>query len=52
MDDEKEEYMEKIVEMVKEIENIDWLRFIHRTFVRVNTNYIICILSNNAIIFY
>lgn len=25
-----EEYKEKIIEMVKEIENIDWLRFIHR----------------------
>ena len=30
MDDEKEEYREKIIEMVKEIENIDWLMFIHR----------------------
>ena len=30
MDDEKEEYREKIIEMVEEIENIDWLMFIHR----------------------
>ena len=30
MDNEKEEYREKIIEMVKEIENIDWLIFIHR----------------------
>ena len=30
MDDEKEEYREKIIEMVKKIENIDWLKFIHR----------------------
>ena len=30
MDDEKEEYREKIIDMVKEIENIDWLIFIHR----------------------
>ncbi len=30
MDNEKEEYREKIIEMVKKIENIDWLKFIHR----------------------
>lgn len=30
MDGEKEEYREMIIEMVKEIENIDWLMFIHR----------------------
>ena len=30
MDDEKEEYREKIIEMVSKIENIDWLMFIHR----------------------
>lgn len=30
MDNEKEEYREKIIEMIKEIENIDWLMFIHR----------------------
>ena len=30
MDNEKEDYREKIIEMVKEIENIDWLMFIHR----------------------
>ena len=30
MDNEKEEYREKIIEMVKKIENIDWLTFIHR----------------------
>ena len=30
MDNEKEEYREKIIEMVKKIENIDWLMFIHR----------------------
>ena len=29
MDGEKEEYREKIIEMVKEIENIDWLKLIH-----------------------
>lgn len=30
MDNKKEEYREKIVEMVGKIENIDWLMFIHR----------------------
>ena len=30
MDEEKEDYRGKIIEMVKEIENIDWLIFIHR----------------------
>ena len=30
MDDGKEEYREKIIEMVEKIENIDWLMFIHR----------------------
>ena len=30
MDGEKEEYREKIIEMVEKIENIDWLMFIHR----------------------
>ena len=30
MDGEKEEYREMIIEMVKKIENIDWLMFIHR----------------------
>ena len=30
MDDEKEEYREKIIEMVNKIENVDWLKFIHR----------------------
>ncbi len=30
MDGEKEEYRGKIIEMVKKIENIDWLMFIHR----------------------
>ena len=30
MDNEKEEYREKIIEMVEKIENIDWLMFIHR----------------------
>ena len=30
MENEKEEYRGKIIEMVKEIENIDWLMFIHR----------------------
>ena len=29
MDDEKEEYEEKIIEMVKEIENVYWLRSIY-----------------------
>ena len=29
MDDEKEEYREKIIEMVKEIENIDILNYIY-----------------------
>ena len=29
MDDEKEEYKEKIIEMVKEIENVYWLRSIY-----------------------
>lgn len=27
---EKEFYKEKIIEMVEEIENVEWLRFIHR----------------------
>ena len=35
MDDEKEEYREKIIEMVKEIENIDWLMFIHRLIINL-----------------
>ena len=30
MDDKKEEYREKIIEMVNKIANIDWLMFIHR----------------------
>ena len=30
MDDEKEEYREKIIEMINKIENIDCLIFIHR----------------------
>ena len=29
MDDEKEEYREKIIEMVKEIENVRYLKFIY-----------------------
>ena len=29
MDDEKEEYREKIIEMVKKIENVYWLRSIY-----------------------
>ena len=29
MDDEKEEYREKIIEMVKKIENIRYLKFIY-----------------------
>ena len=29
MDDEKEEYRGKIIEMVKEIENVYWLRSIY-----------------------
>ena len=35
MDGEKEEYKEKIIEMVKEIENIDWLKFIHRLIINL-----------------
>ena len=35
MDGEKEEYKEKIIEMVKEIENIDLLRFIHRLIINL-----------------
>ena len=35
MDGEKEEYREKIIEMVKKIENIDWLRFIHRLIINL-----------------
>ena len=35
MDDEKEEYREKIIEMVKEIENVDWLKFIHRLIINL-----------------
>ena len=29
MDNEKEEYREKIIEMVKEIENVRYLKFIY-----------------------
>ena len=29
MDDEKEEYREKIIEMVKKIENVRYLKFIY-----------------------
>lgn len=29
MDDEKEEYREKIIEMVKKIENVYWIRSIY-----------------------
>lgn len=36
MDDEKEEYREKIIEMVKKIENIDWLKFIHRLIINLS----------------
>lgn len=36
MDGEKEEYREKIIEMVKEIENIDWLKFIHRLIINLS----------------
>ena len=35
MDEEKEDYRGKIIEMVKEIENIDWLRFIHRLIINL-----------------
>ena len=35
MDEEKEDYKEKIIEMVKEIENIDWLMFIHRLIINL-----------------
>ena len=35
MDEEKEEYREKIIEMVKEIENIDWLKFIYRLIINL-----------------
>ena len=31
-----EEYREKIIEMVKEIKNIDWLKFIHRLIVNLS----------------
>ena len=33
---EKEEYRKKIIEMVKEIENIDWLKFIHRLIINLS----------------
>ena len=33
MDDEKEEYKEKIIEMVKEIENVRYLKFIYDLFI-------------------
>ena len=36
MDGEKEEYREKIIEMIKEIENIDWLKFIHRLIINLS----------------
>ena len=35
MDDEKEKYREKIIEMVEKIENIDWLKFIHRLIINL-----------------
>ena len=31
-----EEYKEKIIEMVKKIENIDWLKFIHRLIINLS----------------
>ena len=31
-----EEYREKIIEMVKEIKNIDWLKFIHRLIINLS----------------
>lgn len=33
MDDEKEEYREKIIEMVKKIENVRYLKFIYDLFI-------------------
>lgn len=33
MDDEKEEYKEKIIEMVKEIKNVRYLKFIYDLFI-------------------
>ena len=33
MDGEKEEYREKIIEMVKEIENVRYLKFIYDLFI-------------------
>ena len=30
MENEAEEYREKIVEMVNRIDNLEWLQFIHR----------------------
>ena len=33
MDEEKEEYREKIIEMVKEIENVRYLKFIYDLFI-------------------
>lgn len=33
MDGEKEEYKEKIIEMVKEIENVRYLKFIYDLFI-------------------
>ena len=33
MDDKKEEYREKIIEMVKKIENVRYLKFIYDLFI-------------------
>ena len=33
MDNEKEEYREKIIEMVKKIENVRYLKFIYDLFI-------------------
>ena len=41
MDDEKEEYREKIIEMVKEIENVRYLKFIYDLFISFKKKWVI-----------
>ena len=42
MDNEKEEYRKKIIEMVKEIENVYWLRSIYIFIKTLEFQYFLC----------